>query len=238
MISIIFSLYNSGKYVDKLFVRILKVVKFLEGRGVRFEFIIIFNSPAEKELKFIEKLKNKSWFKYEVVERETVFASWNRAVRIAKGEVIGFWNADDTRFADAIINGFDLIRNGADLVYFPFHIVWALRFGSIVVPVKYRHISPPIYDQKEFSRSMHCGPFFMISKEFYNRVGPFDENFKISGDLDWCIRAAKISGNFVLSKKNAGIFNVDGRGLSAGSNPFLVAENKIIYKRHGIQEKF
>lgn len=237
MISIIISLYDSGRYVAKLRARLLRVVKSLCSKGVKFEIIIVFNSPAGKEREFIEKLKNESWFRYAVVERETVFASWNRGMHMANGEVVGFWNADDTRFADAIIDGFNLIKNGADLVYFPFHIIWVLRFGPISVPVKYRHISPPAYNQQEFSRSMHCGPFFMISKDFYNRVGPFDEQFKISGDLDWCVRAAKLFGKFVLSKKNAGIFNVDGRGLSAGVNPLMAAENQIIYKRHNITDK-
>ncbi len=237
MISIVLSLYNSGRYINKLFTRLSRVAKSLEAKGARFEIIIVFNNPTEKELKVIAKLKNKSWFRYIVVDRETVFASWNRGVRMAKGEVIAFWNADDTRFAGAIIDGYNLIKNGADLVYFPFHILWVLRFGPMAVPVKYRHISPPAYNQQEFSRSMHCGPFFMISKEFYNRVGPFDEQFKISGDLDWCVRAAKLFGKFVLSKKNAGIFNVDGRGLSAGANPLMVAENQVIYKRHGITDK-
>ncbi len=237
MISIILSLYNSGRYTDKLAVRISRVAKSLENKGAEFEIIAVLNSPAGKELEFIAKLKDKPWFRYAVVDRETVFASWNRAVRMAKGEVIGFWNADDTRFAGAIIDGFNLIKNGADLVYFPFHIVWVLRFGPLAVPVKYRHISPPAYSKQEFSRSMHCGPFFMISREFYNRVGPYDEQFKISGDFDWCVRAAKISDKFVLSKKNAGIFNVDGGGLSAGANPRLLAENEIVYKRYGITDK-
>jgi glycosyltransferase involved in cell wall biosynthesis len=238
MISIIISLYNSDRYINKLRGKLLRIAKLFNKKSLEFEIIIVFNDPNEKELKFIEKLKKEAWFKYIIVERETVFASWNRGLSIAKGEAIGFWNADDTRFADAIIDGFNFIKNGADLVYFPFHIVWVLRFGSIAVPVKYRYISPPTYSQQEFSSSMHCGPFFMISKKFYNRVGPFDEQFKISGDFDWCVRAAKISKKFVLSKKNAGIFNVDGRGLSSGVNPQLVAENKIICKRYNITDKF
>lgn len=237
MISIIISLYNSERYIDKLRVKLLKIATFFEKKNVKFEIIVVFNDPKEKELICIEALKKESWFCYLIVDRETVFASWNRGLKIAQGDAIGFWNADDTRFADAIIDGFNLIKNGADLVYFPFHIVWVLRFGSVAIPVKYRHISPPPYDQKEFSRSMHCGPFFMISKKFYNQVGPFDEQFKISGDFDWCVRAAKISKNIVRSKKNAGIFNVDGRGLSSGVNPQLVAENKVICKRHNIIDK-
>ncbi|MFH1968369.1 MAG: glycosyltransferase family 2 protein [bacterium] len=238
MISIIISLYNSERYVNKLRGKLLRIAKLFEKKNLKFEVIVIFNDPKEKELKCIEKLKKEPWFKHLVVDRETVFASWNRGMAIAEGKTIAFWNADDTRFADAIIDGFNLIKNGADLVYFPFHIVWVLRFGFMAIPVKYRHISPPIYNQQEFSSSMHCGPFFMISKEFYNRVGPFDEQFKISGDFDWCVHAAKISEKFVLSKKNAGIFNVDGRGLSSGVNPQLVAENKIICQRHNIINKF
>ena len=68
-------------------------------------------------------------------------------------------------------------------------------------------------------------------------VGPFDEQFKIVGDFDWCIRAALISNNFVLSQKIAGVFRVDGKGLSAGGRIAHKVENNIVYLRHGILDK-
>ncbi len=237
MISIVISAYNSDRHINNFFIRLLKVAEALINKSVSFEVIIVFNSPTQNELRSIKKFGGKPWFKYVTVDRETVFASWNRGVNMAKGEAIAFWNVDDIRFADAIIDGSDLIKAGADLVYFPFYIVWFLKFGPIFLPVKYKHILPPIYSKKEFTRSMHCGPFFMISKEFFNQVGLFDEQFNISGDFDWCVRASIKSEKFILSKKNAGIFRVDGSGLSARTKKNLVAENNIVCKRYNIMDK-
>ncbi len=237
MVSIIISAYNSERHINKFFARLLKVAKVLIANSVSFEVIMVFNSPTQNELMAINNFADKLWFRHVVVERETVFASWNRGVMMAKGETVAFWNVDDIRFADAIIDGLNSIKDGADLVYFPFYILWFLKIGPVYLPVKYKHILPPLYNKKEFSRSMHCGPFFMISKKFFSQVGPFDEQFKISGDFDWCVRAAMKSDKFILSKKNAGIFRVDGTGLSARTKKNLFAENNIICKRHNIMDK-
>lgn len=237
MVSIVISVYNSDRHINKFFMRLLKVADLLIAKSISFEVIMVFNSPTQNELKAIKEFGDKPWFRYVAVDRETVFASWNRGVMMANGEAIAFWNVDDVRFADAIIDGLNSIKNGADLVYFPFYILWFLRIGSVYLPVKYKHILPPLYDKKEFTRSMHCGPFFMISKKFFNQVGSFDEQFKISGDFDWCVKAAIKSEKFVLSKKDAGVFRVDGTGLSARTKKNLIAENNIICKRYNILDK-
>ncbi len=84
---------------------------------------------------------------------------------------------------------------------------------------------------------MLCGPFFLFTKSLYARVGPFDEQFKIAGDFDWCVRAAKVSNGFVRGKTLAGEFRVDGGGLSAGGSERHAVENQIICQRHHIIDK-
>jgi hypothetical protein len=84
---------------------------------------------------------------------------------------------------------------------------------------------------------MHCGPFFIFTRELYNKMGPFDEQFKIVADFDWCVRAAKITDKFFLGKESAGVFRVDGKGLSSGGKPIHQAENNIVYRRHGVEDK-
>ena len=215
-------------------------MKFCDGLSaakVDFEIIVIANDPTAAELAFAEKLRPQGWFRFIGVKREPLYASWNRGVGLAKGEFIGFWNADDGRRAEAVIEGIGLFSAGADLVNFPFTVRRYLNIFNLSVFVWYRYIAPPEYERTEFTRSMHCGPFFMFKKSLYNLVGPFDEQFRIVGDFDWCVRAAKVTDKFVLAKKNAGSFRVDGGGLSSGGKSAHTAENNVVYLRHGVTEK-
>ena len=237
MISLITSLYKSGDYLKKYFKGLDRFAGVLLKQNVNFEAIIIANEPTAEEKKILkEKSLNYDWLRVVEVKREPLYASWNRGVEMAKNEIVGFWNVDDIRYPGAVIDGISLINRGRELVYFPFVIKWHLNFLGLSFVIRRRTIYPPNFKSEEFTRSMHCGPFFIFTKSLYKKVGPFDEQFRIVGDFDWCIRAAKIS-KFELSKEIAGEFSVYRSSLSSGRNPLREAENNIIYKRHNILEK-
>jgi len=237
MISLITSLYKSEKYLKKYLKKIRKFADFLSKNNIGFEIVIISNDPTIREKQELKKLKNlNKWVRIFYVSREPLYTSWNRGINKAQGGIIGFWNVDDIRYPEAIIDGIRLIKEGAELVYFPFIIKWYLNLFGFSVMVRKRIIHPPIFNQKEFTRSMHCGVFFIFTKSLYKKIGPFDEQFKIAGDFDWCIRAAKIS-DFKLSEKITGEFSVFQGALSSGKNPLREAENNVIYKRYKILDK-
>ena len=77
---------------------------------------------------------------------------------------------------------------------------------------------------------MHCGPFFMVKKDVFNKIGYFDSSFKIAGDFEWLTRAAKNNIKFTLGKNTAGIFTNDGTGLSGSKNKLQAEENNRIIK--------
>lgn len=236
MLTLVTSSYNSGKYLKKYAAKVMKAGDFLENK-IDFEIIAIANAPSKKEKDAFEFLKNKKWFRCVEVPRESVFCSINRGINMANGDVVGLWNVDDVRYPESLIDGLRLIKDGADVVYFPFTIKWYLNLFSIDFLIRKKVIKPPLFDREKFISGMHCGPFLLIRKDFYKQVGPFDEQFKVAGDFDWCVRAAKISNRFALSEKNGGEFRVDGGGLSSGGKMIQYAENNIVCRRHGIKDK-
>lgn len=242
MISIVTSLYKSDRYLKSYSNHLLSFANFLQNRDFAFELIAIANDPSEQELAFGKEFSKQPWFSFVPVGRETLYATWNRGVALAKGEIVGFWNTDDKRFPDSLIEAQELVDLGAELVYFPFKVCRYIKiFGRYFLVHKQRIDKKlPVYDKqtrKEFLRSMVVGPFFLFTKDLYRKVGPFDEQFKAAGDFDWQIRAAKISDKFVRGKILAGEFRVDGGGLTAGVNHMLVAENNVIYTRYYVPEK-
>ena len=241
MITLISSLYKPEEYLDGYLKRLKDFFRDISGRAPGFEIVIVSNDTSavtrKKLEEFIETNNAENWLHVFNVTRESLYASWNRGVALAKNDIIGFWNVDDARYPDAVADAMKLVKeNGAELVYFPFIIKWYLKFFGRPFLVKWKKIIPPVFDRREFTRSMHCGPVFIFSRALYDKVGPFDEQFKIVGDFDWCVRAAKISDKFMLSDKVAGVFKRTGDTLSGGNQRHAV-ENNIVYARHGVPDK-
>lgn len=237
MISLITSLYKSEGHLGKFLEKIKEFSDFLFSRNIGFESVVVSNDASAKEKEILEVFgQSNKWMSIHYVAREPLYASWNRGIELVKNEVVGFWNVDDVRHPRAVIDGLDLIKAGAKFVYFPFWYKRYVKLLGLRILAKKPLIKPSVFDRKEFTHSMHCGPFFIFTESLYQRVGPFDEQFKIAGDFDWCVRAAKVS-DFKLSKEIAGEFINEGVGLSGSKDLLHRIENNIIYKRHNIYDK-
>lgn len=241
MVSIITAIYKSDKYLSKLFEHQKKFANFLKSKNFPFEIIIVSTLPNVRELEYLKQVEKESWARVLRLDSLGVFAAWNFGIAEARGDLVGFWNADDVRFPEAIIEADSLTKSGADIIYFPFVIKRYLNIGLISLPLPFltTKIKGKILDfeRRKFQIEYNCGPHFMFTKEAYKKVGPFDEQFKIAGDFDWCARASQMGLSFSLGKEFSGIFRVDGRGLSAGVNNRLVVENNLVFERQGAQNK-
>ena len=150
-ITLITSLYKSEEYLKKYIRRIKKNADFLLKNNIDFEIVIIGNDSTVSEKQELEKFESlNKRIKIFYVSREPLYASWNRGVELAKNEILGFWNVDDIRYPQAIVDGIRLVKQGAELVYFPFIIKWYLNFLGFSVMVRKRTIHPPVFDREEF----------------------------------------------------------------------------------------
>lgn len=234
-LTIITSLYKSERFLPSFIKNVKRVHSDLKKEGVSFEHILISNDINEKEKAQLQKLGIEN-ISIVQVPRETLYATWNRGVSLAKGDVVTFWNVDDTRNGEAIKEGVrELQSSNKDLAYFPFLYKRYIKVLGISILVKIKKVIPPHFDKVEFGQSMHCGPFFMFKKTLFERVGKFDESFTIAGDFDWCVRASK-SSDFKRINILAGTFHNDGRSLSGSRSETHKDELKTIYKKYGINK--
>ena len=227
-ISITSSLFRTEKFLPKWRVNLMKFAVEAKNIGLNFEVNAIANEPSDNELLILNELKKEPWFKLHIVPRESIYASWNRGARVAKANVVTSWNVDDIRNTKAMKDGLNLVANGAELVYFPFTYKRYIKILGIDVLVKRVLINPPEFNREVFIKEMHCGPFYFFTKTLFDKIGPYDETFRIAGDYDWCVRAAKVSNSIVKSNVNSGIFEKRAGTLSGGKNPLQEQENARI----------
>ena len=128
-----------------------------------------------------------------------VYDAFNKGIKLATGDVIGFLNADDTFYNENsiqdIVDAFS--NNETDIVY------GNLDYVNEESKVIRNWISKP-YEKGLVKKAwMPAHPSFYCKKEVYERLGGYNDSFKIAGDFELCLRFLEINNipSFYLNKK-------------------------------------
>lgn len=236
-ITIISSLYRSEAHLPQFTQHVLTFARAVHQAGVSVHYLPIVNdaSSAEKQAinQLAETIKTEKigTITPNFVGRETLYASWNRGIRLSDTPYFTFWNADDIRDANAFVEGYHALENGANLVDFRFTGVKSIkRLG--LFPATVHQLSAMLFDPEQFTRKNGVGPFFMASRALYETVGKFDENFRIAGDMQWAGRTLP-HVNFYPAQKVGGFFYIHGDNLSNTGTHREDIEVNIIFMRRG-----
>lgn len=237
-VSLVVSVFRSERYIRRFANTLRKFAADLESfPELKIEIIAILNSPSPVELRVVQGLESLDFaqlhIRTAVVPRETIYASWNRGIHLAQGNVLGFWNVDDARYVGAIAEAAEAIASGARLVYSPFYFDSRWRKWGLLPRRAKVLVDPPAFDSDVFRRKFLIGPFFVFSRELYEAAGPFDEQFQIAGDLEWGLRALDVA-SFSRAASVSGVHLNEFRGLSTSGSERVFVEQNVIHTRHGM----
>lgn len=239
-LAIISSFYHAEPYYERFVPAAMAAHRELAKNGASCQHIFLMNDASEADLHALESIEtaaaalgHKINIQVFPVRRESLYASWNRGILAANSLAVTFWNADDTRHADAMLEGIARIRDGADIVYYD----WVVEkrdpsSGKARLVVD----SAPPFDPYLFSKQMLCAHFFMFRRSLFDAVGPFDAQLKIAGDREWCIRAFHRTRKVEHGNLSGGIFADHGSGLSTKNMRALLGEERKINIRHSFWE--
>ena len=128
-----------------------------------------------------------------------VYDAFNKGINIAKGDIVGFLNADDVFFnvnsVQEIVNAFS--NNETDIVYG--NLDYVNKEGKVI-----RNWTSKQYENGLVKKAwMPSHPTFYCKKEVYDRLGGYNDSFKIGGDFELCLRFLELNQvpSFYLNKK-------------------------------------
>lgn len=236
-IAVISSLYRSEEHLPAFTAAVFGFAKRVSEAGIEAHYVPIVNDASPREREQIDRLAreiNRQYFGRmtpHYVPRETLYASWNRAISLSQATCFAPWNADDMRSTGAIIEGYAALQDGAELVDFPYtRVMLGKRMG--VLPRPQRIHVPCAFDNTRFTRRHGLGPFFMARRSLFDRLGPFDANFRVAGDTEWASRnPSRI--RFHEGRANGGEFLVHGGNLSNTGGDREDIEVNLIFMRRG-----
>ncbi len=240
-LAVISSLYRSEAHLPAFTAAVYGFAKRLSERGIEAHYLPILNDASPREREQIDQLAQEINVRYlgrmtpQYVPRETLYASWNRALAQSSALCFAPWNADDIRSTEAAIEGYQALQAGAELVDFPYtRVMLSKRLG--IFPRQQRIPAPCSFDSARFTRRSGLGPFFMARRSLYERLGPFDANFRVAGDTEWASRGLS-AVKFVPGRANGGDFLVHGDNLSNSGSDREELEVNLIFMRRGASQQ-
>ena len=185
-ISIITSLFKSEKYLEFYFDATEAVVN-----KENYEFLLLLNQPNEEELYIVnKKIKGKKYYKLHIIkEKESLYATWNRGIKLAKADYLANWNVDDCRTPESLkIQAATLDKNpNVAMTYGDQTAIMNMgdKFGNLQTTPEYNSAT-----KKEFRKSTFIGCFQMWRKSIHKTVGYYDEQFRLVSDYEFQVRVA------------------------------------------------
>ena len=183
-ISVITSLYKCVQFLEDFLLHYSKIDNLQEC-----ELVIIHNDPTEEELKILEKgIQGQMRVHHIKVDREGLYASWNRGINQAKGKYIAVWNVDDVRTPGSLsAQKLALDNSDAAICYGDFY--GTSRYGTYMEKL-YTYGEFKDVEKAAFSRHI-IGCFPMWRKEIHKQVGYFDEQFRLVADYEFQLRVVR-----------------------------------------------
>ena len=226
-VSIITIAYNSSKTIAKT----LRSV--LDQKANNIEHIIIDGKSSDNTLEICKKFSHISKI---ISEKDKgVYDAFNKGLKFATGEIIGFLNSDDTFYNEEslqdIINAFD---SNTDCIYGNLEYI---NSNGVVV----RKWKSKVFEAGAFKKAwMPAHPTFYCRKKIYDKLGWYKSSYKIAGDFELMLRFIEKHGiNSKFIDKNLVIMltgGISNRDINSKLNILkeefkAFKENKIKFNR-------
>lgn len=185
LVSVVIPCYNHEKFVEHA------IESVINQTYKNIELIVIDDGSKDLSPKIVEKLAKEYGFLFVRQENSGVCKTLNRAVNLAKGELIGVLASDDYWHEEKIEKQLLCLINspGSELCY-----CQALEFSEDEGIFKKLRIFPKrpwqgyLLPRVFFSQHVPAGSI-LFSKKLFDTLGGFDENF-LEEDWDFLIRCA------------------------------------------------
>ena len=236
ILTAIISCFNSEHLIKRCIDNLLNQTIFINGD---LEIIVVDGGSSQKELNLIEpyQSRHENISFLESQGNESLYSSWNRGIRIAKGKYITNANTDDRhhkRCLELLVNRLEQ-RPESDLAY-----------GTLYKSLKLNESfdqndkSIPCTSQEFFAGSLLLHDFTgaqpVWRKSIHKRIGLFDESYDVVGDYEFVLRALTHGCKFSYVQKAEGLMLWHKNALST-KNSKVYYEKKRLYDSYRNTDK-
>ncbi|QNH57127.1 glycosyltransferase [Limnospira indica] len=231
-VSAIISTYNSANFLRGCLQDLVNQTLYDKQQ---LEIIVIDSNSQENEAEIVADFQAKytQIIYHRTEHRETLYAAWNRAIELAKGEYITNANTDDRHRFDAL----ELMAN-----YLDQHSDVAVVYGDQLITHNPNETFEntqanqrwnwPEFSYQELERRCCLGSQPMWRKSLHQKYGNFNPEFKVAGDYEFWLRIGKTE-NIAKIPEILGLYFDNQDGLE-NKTPTTYTETQKICQQYGI----
>ncbi|OCR01907.1 hypothetical protein BCD67_05330 [Oscillatoriales cyanobacterium USR001] len=235
-VSAIVSTYNSEEFIRGCLHDLVDQSLYKKGH---LEIIVIDSASEQNEQLIIREFQSKypNIIYERTLERETLYASWNRAIKIAKGDYITNANTDDRHRPDAL----EVMASYLD-VHPEVSLVYADQLITHVANDRWATTQAtetwnwPVYSYSELEKRCIIGPQPLWRKSLHNKYGYFRYEFKAAGDYEFWLRIGKTE-KLVRLPEVLGLYYFNPQGLSTSGELGTDETHRIWNEYRDLDEK-
>ncbi|MDZ4664516.1 MAG: glycosyltransferase family 2 protein [Bacteroidota bacterium] len=194
LITLITVVYNGERHLERT------ITSVLNQKYEPLEYIVIDGGSRDGTLDIIRKYESR--ISYWISEPDKgIFDAFNKGLKQAKGELIGFINSDDWLENNAL----EAINNS--------YKKGTIVYGNVCFWKNGKQLNTSKSDHTRLRKGMTMAhPAVFVPKEIYDRYGNFKTNLKIASDYELLVRFFVNRVEFV--KINDVIVNMNLGGIS------------------------
>ena len=221
-ITLICSNYNSDKWINEY-------LEYVNNQIFKeFDIIFIDANSTDQSLEKIKNYKFDSKINKKIIQSDRrigLYEAWNIAIRNCNTEYVMNYNTDDMLYNNAVsIYNNHLVNNPEiDLFYGPCVSTLNRNINDINL-----YYDWPEYSHETMLRFCFCGPFPLVKKEVFNRIGYFDERFVSSGDYEMWLRMSKFNCKFKRIPETIGVFYFRQDSINQSNKQKAIQEDILI----------
>ena len=199
-ITLICSNYNSDKWINEY-------LEYVNNQIFKeFDIIFIDANSTDQSLEKIKNYKFDSKINKKIIQSDRrigLYEAWNIAIRNCNTEYVMNYNTDDMLFTYALetYEKWILKDPDADIIFGPYGMVKTRNINNLSSLAKW-----PDYSHDTLMYEYMCGPFPLIKKKVFDKIGHFDESFISAGDYEMVAKMSKLKYKFKKITQCIGCF--------------------------------
>jgi len=230
LVSAIVSTYNAEQFIRGC-------LQDLENQTIadRLEIIVVNSGSSQNEEAIVKEFQQKyTNIKYiKTKQRETIYAAWNRAIKIAQGMFITNANTDDRHRKDALQIMANALLANPDIA-----LVYADQIQTDTPNDTFDHLHQakklrrPDYSRERLLLGCCVGSQPMWRKSLHDEFGYFDQTLTCAGDWDFWLRISN-KYEFKHIPEFLGLYYHNKDGIEHSRKIHNLYERYKVGKKHG-----
>ncbi|MEG3895513.1 glycosyltransferase [Microcoleus sp. SVA1_B6] len=234
-VSAIVSTYNSEMFISGCLQDLVRQTLYQKNQ---LEIIVIDSNSEQDERSIVLQFQETyPHIIYErTLERESVYAAWNRAIKMSHGKYITNANTDDRHRPDALEVMASYLDNHAETgVIYADQLITTVANDTWETTQASQRWNWPPFNYAELERCCIVGSQPMWRKAVHEKYGYFRANFSSASDYEFWLRIGK-KENIVRLPDILGLYYHNPNGLSTSPSSYGADETDIILNEYGIPQ--